>query len=372
MQQSSRGLSRFINRSAIKLANIDALLGFELVCTPNARGQEQPDSTAPNDQRGHFTFVDLCGAPGGFSEYILFRYAHPVQGKRNKSGGTEGQEQWEKNACCGFGMSLSGTNEDGKGAIWALDHLKQYHLERADAPETKGRAKPKCVYHICKGSDGTGSIYNWDNVLQLQREISMTLAGKEGGAGESGPFAHLVVADGGFDAQRDSENQELMAHRIVVSQTAAALTLLRPSGQFVLKMFGFRDQVTRRMLRYLYDRFDRMAFVKPVLSRPASAERYLVCCGYSGQGSDWNGLAWREHMIAQEMPGEDSLAPEYGQLEHLMSSFDQEMIELNEATCRSIIDYLEKRRKSIEDDVPFAHEKEYIDIKSYEAAWSIA
>ena len=42
----------FMNRAAIKLANIDAILGFSL--------------TQVNDT--NFFFCDLCGAPGGFSE----------------------------------------------------------------------------------------------------------------------------------------------------------------------------------------------------------------------------------------------------------------------------------------------------------------
>jgi hypothetical protein len=45
----------FMNRSAIKLANIDAILDFSL--------------TSPNVE--NFFFVDLAGAPGGFSEVCV-------------------------------------------------------------------------------------------------------------------------------------------------------------------------------------------------------------------------------------------------------------------------------------------------------------
>jgi hypothetical protein len=49
----NEGLNQmFMNRAAIKLANIDAILDFAL--------------TAGNDE--NFFFIDLCGGPGGFSE----------------------------------------------------------------------------------------------------------------------------------------------------------------------------------------------------------------------------------------------------------------------------------------------------------------
>lgn len=51
----------FMNRSAIKLANVDALLDFRLTVQPMTQSNET------------FGFVDLCGAPGGFSEYIMYR-----------------------------------------------------------------------------------------------------------------------------------------------------------------------------------------------------------------------------------------------------------------------------------------------------------
>jgi cap1 methyltransferase len=57
---------RFVCRSALKLANIDALLDYQLVSV-------NTDTRATLNRP--FIFVDLCGAPGGFTEYILYRIA---------------------------------------------------------------------------------------------------------------------------------------------------------------------------------------------------------------------------------------------------------------------------------------------------------
>ena len=342
---------RFVNRSAIKLANVDALLGFVLTSsgrTTRGGGERR--------RRPDFVFVDLCGAPGGFSEYVLHRRrtrppspprAGGIDGEGPPSRG-EGRDPGTRRAgggggaCYGFGMSLSGANADGGGLEWDLDHLMRHHLRPADAD---GAGSGSSYYRVCRGADGTGSIYKWDNVLRLRREVSSAVTGDADTSGAREPLVDLVVADGGFDAQRDVDDQESAAHGIVVSQAAAALSLLRPGGNFVLKMFGFRLEGTRRMLRRMCSLFDRMTFVKPISSRPASAERYLVCCGYAGPGEGWDGLIWREQMMSHSP---EPRARESSPLEAFMDSFDREMLQLNLSACRSIVNYLDEKKDSVE------------------------
>ncbi|KAL7448093.1 hypothetical protein ACHAWC_000350, partial [Mediolabrus comicus] len=254
---------QFVNRSAIKLANIDSLLGFILTqqhipsttstsCT-DIKTVAEDDSTDDN----YFAFVDLCGAPGGFSEYLLHRHIHPPPPQHGScdqkstvaAAATEDDDisgDSVRLPCYGFGMSLSGRNDEGKGVKWDLNHLKKhYDLQQsnnlaanASSPTNQSNKDDKNLlhYHVCTGSDGTGSIYHWDNITELQRQISLHLP-----QNKQGQQIHLVVADGGFDSQRDANNQEVLAHHIVVSQTAAALTLLRKGGIFVVKMFGFHE-----------------------------------------------------------------------------------------------------------------------------------
>mmetsp|Transcript_27091 Transcript_27091/g.65109 ORF Transcript_27091/g.65109 Transcript_27091/m.65109 type:complete len:571 (+) Transcript_27091:218-1930(+) len=372
--QAPCGLSQFINRSAIKLANIDALIGFSLTST--AMDQEQ-DPGMQTKQKSKFVFVDLCGAPGGFSEYILYRYVHPanIQNTR-QSPNNESHENGNNciKVCHGFGMSLSGSNNDGKGLLWNLDHLKRYHLSTNNTHDTSNTQS--LSYHVCNGADNTGSIYSWKNILQLQREIISTVSARRDSTNCHKPLANLVVADGGFDAQRDSNNQEALAHKIIVSQTAAALSILRPGGKFVLKMFGFREEATRIVLQYLYDCFDKMTFVKPILSRPASAERYLVCQGYNCPGVEWDGFVWSEKMITPPKASGETKActQNYTPLDDLMDSFDLDMVQLNIDTCRSIINYLHAKKESIEEGdnaAAYENQKQYINIREYEATWRL-
>jgi len=60
------GKGPFICRSAMKMANIDAMLGFALT--------EPKSHTLEPIVRGNelFYFADVCGGPGGFTEYVVY------------------------------------------------------------------------------------------------------------------------------------------------------------------------------------------------------------------------------------------------------------------------------------------------------------
>lgn len=168
----SGGLNNlFMNRSAIKLANIDAMLNFCL-------------STCW--QRDTFVFADICGAPGGFSEYLVRRcIASGISLVR------------------GYGMSLVGANEHGEGSKWKLEDVEF----RENGTQVQ--------YQICNG-DGTGDIFKWGNVESIQSAIENDCGfhrSDDDDAGEQGKV-DVVVADGGFDAQRDAEDQEGIAQKV--------------------------------------------------------------------------------------------------------------------------------------------------------------
>ncbi len=404
-KKSSSTSFQFVNRSAIKLANIDALLGFPLTrLSKSFMAVEKPSSSTVRDDdhdEAYFAFVDLCGAPGGFTEYILYRHMNPLNhddddddddddtSEQKRADNSDSHSTFRfgtnndgcdssKTPCYGFGMSLSGRNDEGKGVRWDLNHLKKHYqlqinqdlstdnndVTIKDSQVTQsnnehGNNEQLLHYHICRGVDGTGSIYNWENVEELQRQVTMHLPRQNDGNDTNNNSemkeltqqqrrrVHLVVADGGFDAQRDSNNQEVLAHHIVVSQTAAALTLLRKGGTYIVKMFGFQEESTKQMLRHLYGCFDKMTFVKPTSSRPASAERYLVCCGYAGAGSSWDGLAWKQQQMDISSTTLENMAYDCIPLDNLADEFDLDMLKLNVESCRSIVDYLQENRDSV-------------------------
>jgi len=307
--------SFFMNRSAIKLANLNAMLDFTLT---------------QHDRKGDFIFVDLCGAPGGFSEYIL---------------------QFCRQQCRGYGMSLIGCNEQGRGSDWKIQNTGNYR--------------------ICYGADGTGDIYNWNNVLALQAMIQSD-CDHPNELMEVGKV-HLVMADGGFDAQRDSECQEELAQKICICQASAALALLKKGGTFVMKMFGFQTTQVRILMRNIMQAFDHMVAVKPISSRPASAERYVIFSGFKGTSLDFDGLKWRNFTFLGDTGAETPTDADMKRTRHLnmyMDEIDLDMVNLNLKTCFAILSHLQKWLSTLEHaGSGYEEQMPRIDIDSYVREW---
>jgi hypothetical protein len=117
------------------------------------------------------------------------------------------------------------------------------------------------------GADGTGNLLDRANVDSLLAAVG----------GEN--RCHIVTADGGFDFSGDFNNQELNMLPMIRAETAAALRLVAPTGLAVIKIFDAYLPETRAALRLFRSCFSTSSVVKPVTSRPANSERYLVASG---------------------------------------------------------------------------------------------
>ncbi|CAG8696690.1 5585_t:CDS:10 [Cetraspora pellucida] len=191
------GHSIFMNRSASKLACLDALVNF----TGVKRYDPVKDLV--------FWYTDLCGGPGGFSEYILWRkhsYGEKVYG---------------------WGITLTGDQD--------------YDLNRF-ITDAKVR---ECFKHSY-GADGTGNLYKEENIRHFANEVMM---------GTKNEGADLVTADG----------------------IITMFMTLQKNGDFVLKLFDVFTPFTAGMVWILYRHFEKICIIKPLSSRPANSERYIIC-----------------------------------------------------------------------------------------------
>lgn len=66
--------SIFLNRAAVKMANIDAVFDFQFTHPKKPTGEDAIDK---NDL---LYFADVCAGPGGFSEYVLYRKGWRAKG----------------------------------------------------------------------------------------------------------------------------------------------------------------------------------------------------------------------------------------------------------------------------------------------------
>ena len=128
---------------------------------------------------------------------------------------------------------------------------------------------PHTRVRIHRGVDGTGDLYNLDNIDNLVSEV-----------GEAS--SDFVTADGGFDFSRDFNNQEESSMRLVLAEVYAALRLQRLGGSLVLKVYDLHSIATVRLLYVLRLCYTNMRLVKPLTSRPANSEKYVVCTNFCG------------------------------------------------------------------------------------------
>jgi 23S rRNA U2552 (ribose-2'-O)-methylase RlmE/FtsJ len=119
---------------------------------------------------------------------------------------------------------------------------------------------------ILKGKDGTGDLYNIDNIYDIMNNMKTK--------------ATIITGDGGFDFSNDFNQQESMSFPLLYCQSLAALLCQKKGGVFILKCFDTYQAKTLKLLYLLHKCYKNIYFVKPHTSRPANSEKYLVCVDF--------------------------------------------------------------------------------------------
>ncbi|KAJ3108721.1 FtsJ methyltransferase domain-containing protein 2 [Phlyctochytrium planicorne] len=221
--------SVFVNRSAVKLASIDTL--FQ---SPSPNDPNPFKGFVLSGKNGKFRFADVCAGPGGFVEYLLWR---------SNEAGIDG---------AGWGMTLRGEQ----------DFDTEKFNEVAKLKAEKGGFK--AVY----GVDGSGDVTRIENLRAFEDEVR---------SGTDGEGVDLFMGDGGFSTVGDELHQEFHTKRILLAQILSMFMTLRKGGNLILKTFDLLTPFSAGILYILHQNFSHVAVVKPVTSRPANSERYILC-----------------------------------------------------------------------------------------------
>ncbi|XP_028996841.1 cap-specific mRNA (nucleoside-2'-O-)-methyltransferase 1 [Betta splendens] len=230
----------FLNRAAMKMANLDHC--FDYMFTNPKDSQGRP---LTKDREGELLyFGDVCAGPGGFSEYILWK------------------RRWHAK---GFGMTLKGPCDF---------KLEDFFAAPSELFEP---------YYGEGGVDGDGDITRPENVTAF-RNFVLESTERRG--------LHFLMADGGFSVEGQENIQEILSKQLLLCQFLTALSTLRTGGHFVCKTFDLFTPFSVGLVYLVYLCFERISLFKPLTSRPANSERYIVCRGLK-PGSD----AVREYMF---------------------------------------------------------------------------
>lgn len=94
--------------------------------------------------------------------------------------------------------------------------------------------------------------------------------------------ATLYTSDAGIDVSADFNRQEELTALLNYGQALCGVLALAPGGHFVTKQYTFVTPFSRSLIALLAALFDEMYVVKPLTSRPANSEVYLVGKGFRG------------------------------------------------------------------------------------------
>ncbi|KAK6489450.1 cap-specific mRNA (nucleoside-2'-O-)-methyltransferase 1-like isoform X1 [Huso huso] len=217
----------FLNRAAMKMANIDHVFDNMFTNPKDLQGRPQ----ARERDAELLYFADVCAGPGGFSEYILWR------------------RRWHAK---GFGMTLKGPNDF---------KLEDFFAAPSELFEP---------YYGEGGVDGDGDITRPENISAFRNFVLESTDGKG---------VHFLMADGGFSVEGQENIQEILSKQLLLCQFLTGLSVIRTGGHFLCKTFDLFTPFSVGLIYLLHCCFERISLFKPVTSRPANSERYVVCRG---------------------------------------------------------------------------------------------
>lgn len=121
---------------------------------------------------------------------------------------------------------------------------------------------------ISYGADGTGNIYNIENIKHFASLFKKDV--------------DLITADGGFDFSTNFNKQEQSSLQIIFCEIVSALSIQKKGGSFVCKVYDTYTHMSISFLYLLNCLYDNVYLTKPFTSRPANSEKYIVCKGFLG------------------------------------------------------------------------------------------
>lgn len=113
------------------------------------------------------------------------------------------------------------------------------------------------------GNDGTGDLYNIENILSLSKVCNHNV--------------DIVTCDGGFNFSENYDQQEQQSYRLILCQIISAVNILKTGGTLLVKIFDIFTKLTVKIIYFLTSLFDTVNIVKPFTSRCANSEKYIIC-----------------------------------------------------------------------------------------------
>jgi 23S rRNA U2552 (ribose-2'-O)-methylase RlmE/FtsJ len=270
----------FINRAAVKLAQVFSAL-------------PPPFSIE--------TFVDLCGGPGGFTQWLQKRFplAH------------------------GWGISLN-------YPAGAEEASLRWNVAVLDCQRFK----------IYNGSDGTGDLFRHGRAMAIEI-LCRPLVNFTSSA--QGSRVDFVMADGGQDTKHSAQQQESLCRELIREEIFVGVSVLRRGGWMYLKVFETIEPLSCIIMFLVCQCFKQCVLVKPEASRAINTERYLVCQDRLDDGQCLEAMnALKVHHQTPPVLTLDCIPMDFI---HWLRMENDQLFVRHQKACNDLIDRLKKSQR---------------------------
>jgi 23S rRNA U2552 (ribose-2'-O)-methylase RlmE/FtsJ len=131
----------------------------------------------------------------------------------------------------------------------------------------------------------------------------------------------LITADG-YVIPDNLDYEEMSMYTLLFTETVYALLTQARGGSFVIKLYDIFTDFTVKLITYISQYYDKVYLTKPMSSRIANSEKYLVCTGFRGFPTEKRQQilkVWRKFM---DVENSTDKSVEIGKQQHIIDVFD--------------------------------------------------
>lgn len=259
----------FRARSAFKLIQLDHIFNFL-------------DSTKVH------RVVDLCAAPGSWSQVLARKLAVDVPNRPPNHNGT----------------TVVSSSSSSSSLASSSNNTVSSSSSSSSLPRSTNPGHDECII-VAVDLQEMAPI---PGVIQIQGDItSKSTADKIIDYFHGGP-ADLVICDGAPDITGLHDIDEYVHSQLMMAAIDITTAILRPGGTFVAKVFaGSGSDSLRSQLKIF---FHRITLIKPPSSRPHSFEAFIVGENYNPPSNYISRLLWPINNSSNSSSSSSSTTPE--------------------------------------------------------------
>jgi len=247
-----------INRAFFKM--------HEIIIDSKNASELDFDLIKPNNMR----ILNLAESPGGFIQAIIYNRKYNLHENEKYvdqyvavsiSENESGEKLWQP-----FKTKIENAQKD---KFEEFMHVTCTDVAQDSSLSTSNSIAQGANVHFVNKNNG--DLTKIENINYIHNDLNFKTE-----------KADLITADGSFANDEEAITKEINHYKLFFCEMVIALSSQAINGHFIMKVHDTLTQFTVEMIAFLSSFYAKTYIYKPYTSRPANAEKYLVCCNFSG------------------------------------------------------------------------------------------